>query len=105
MAIIFGFHTGLLSKSELESLDLEKIPVLKESGGKILHPFRFLSLGIMAYLGNDQAVVQVEATKSKNLTVGGRVAYALWRSVYAVKQVDVRNRVGYTSVSLSASYR
>lgn len=54
----------------------------------------------MAYLGNDQAVVQVEATKSKNLTVGGRVAYALWRSVYAVKQVDVRNRVGYTSFTV-----
>lgn len=38
-------------------------------------------------------VVQVEATKDTNITLGGGIAYALWRSVYAVKQVDVRNRV------------
>lgn len=35
----------------------------------------------------------MEATPTKNLAIGGRVAYALWRSVYAVKQVDVRNRI------------
>lgn len=38
-------------------------------------------------------VVQVEATPTTNVKIGGRVAYLLWRSVYAVKQVDVRNRV------------
>ncbi|CDF33110.1 unnamed protein product [Chondrus crispus] len=47
----------------------------------------------MAYLGNERAVVQVPATSETNIKVGGRFAYALWASVYAVKQVDVRNRV------------
>lgn len=91
---------GLLSKVETEGLDGDGADVLKlkDSGGKILHPFQFLSLGIMAYLGNDQAVIQVEATKTKNLKIGGRIAYLLWRSVYAVKQVDVRNRVCFTLV-------
>lgn len=39
------------------------------------------------------AVVQVEASPSTNVKIAGRIAYLLWRSVYAVKQVDVRNRV------------
>lgn len=39
------------------------------------------------------AVVQVQATDNRSINIGGRIAYALWRSVYAVKQVDVRNRV------------
>lgn len=37
--------------------------------------------------------MQVEAGEERTVTVGGSIAYALWRSVYAVKQVDVRNRV------------
>lgn len=42
------------------------------------------------------AVVQVEASPSTNVKIAGRIAYLLWRSVYAVKQVDVRNRVSHT---------
>lgn len=34
---------------------MDQAPVLKDSGGKAIRPFSFLSLGIMAYLGNDRA--------------------------------------------------
>lgn len=40
-----------------------------------------------------RTVVQVETGHDRNVTLGGRIAYALWRSVYAVKQVDARSRV------------
>eukprot|EP00882_Tetradesmus_deserticola_P001020 GHRQ01001105.1.p1 GENE.GHRQ01001105.1~~GHRQ01001105.1.p1 ORF type:complete len:649 (+),score=345.14 GHRQ01001105.1:241-2187(+) len=55
-------------------------------------PFEFLSLGIMAYVGNDKALTQVEAFDT-SLNVYGRLAFLLWRSVYITKQVSFRNRV------------
>ncbi|GIL69240.1 hypothetical protein Vretimale_12635 [Volvox reticuliferus] len=56
-------------------------------------PFEFLSLGIMAYVGSDQALTQVEAFDVINLKLYGSVAYLLWKSVYITKQVSFRNRV------------
>lgn len=55
-------------------------------------PFEFLSLGIMAYVGNDKAITQVEVG-SGELKFEGAFAYLLWRSVYITKQVSFRNRV------------
>lgn len=88
---------GLIAKADARKLAGPEAPELRDSGGKTVNPFRFLSLGIMAYLGNERAVVQVPATSETNIKVGGRFAYALWASVYAVKQVDVRNRVSWVS--------
>eukprot|EP00198_Chlamydomonas_reinhardtii_P012934 XP_001702271.1 mitochondrial NADH dehydrogenase [Chlamydomonas reinhardtii] len=56
-------------------------------------PFEFLSLGIMAYVGNDKALTQVEAFDVINLKLYGSVAFLLWKSVYITKQVSFRNRV------------
>ncbi|KAF8058293.1 SPAC3A11.07 [Scenedesmus sp. PABB004] len=55
-------------------------------------PFEFLSLGIMAYVGNDKALTQVEAFDG-SLDLYGSLAFLLWRSVYITKQVSFRNRV------------
>lgn len=55
-------------------------------------PFHFLSLGIMAYIGDDKAIVNMEAGKN-SVDVWGGLAYLLWRSVYITKQVSLRNRV------------
>lgn len=38
-----------------ESIDALEGPLMREREGKRINPFRFLSLGIMAYLGNDRA--------------------------------------------------
>lgn len=56
-------------------------------------PFEFLSLGIMAYVGNDKALTQVEAFDVINLKLSGSIAFLLWKSVYITKQVSFRNRV------------
>ncbi|GLC47157.1 hypothetical protein PLESTB_001387100 [Pleodorina starrii] len=56
-------------------------------------PFEFLSLGIMAYVGSDKALTQVEAFDVINLKLYGSVAFVLWKSVYITKQVSFRNRV------------
>jgi hypothetical protein len=49
-------------------------------------PFEFLSLGLMAYVGSDQAVTQVEAGKA-SFSLAGYLSFLLWRSVYITKQV------------------
>ncbi|KXZ46318.1 hypothetical protein GPECTOR_45g188 [Gonium pectorale] len=56
-------------------------------------PFEFLNLGIMAYLGSDKALTQVEAFDVLNLKLYGSFAFLLWKSVYITKQVSFRNRV------------
>lgn len=61
-------------------------------------PFEFLSLGIMAYVGNDRALTQIEAGAGADAALSviklyGRLAFLLWRSVYITKQVSLRNRV------------
>lgn len=50
-----GCNVGLLAKAEPNELNREGAPILRDSGGKEINPFRFLSLGIMAYIGNDKA--------------------------------------------------
>eukprot|EP00178_Gracilaria_changii_P021560 TRINITY_DN63_c2_g1_i3.p1 TRINITY_DN63_c2_g1~~TRINITY_DN63_c2_g1_i3.p1 ORF type:complete len:502 (-),score=111.30 TRINITY_DN63_c2_g1_i3:770-2275(-) len=51
-----AFLARLISKAEANSYENEEdIPVLRDSGGKQMKAFQFLSLGIMAYLGNDRA--------------------------------------------------
>ena len=60
-------------------------------------PFEFLSLGVLAYIGNSRALAQVEvAAQDKRLVAfnqAGIAGWLLWRSVYLTKQVAFRNRV------------
>ncbi|KAK9844058.1 hypothetical protein WJX81_003133 [Elliptochloris bilobata] len=53
-------------------------------------PFEFLSLGLLAYIGNNQALTQVDPIA---LRLSGYFAFLVWRSVYITKQVSFRNRV------------
>ncbi|KAK9915294.1 hypothetical protein WJX75_007230 [Coccomyxa subellipsoidea] len=55
-------------------------------------PFAFLSLGLMAYVGSDQAITQFEAGKA-SFSLAGYLSFLLWRSVYITKQVSTRNRI------------
>jgi NADH dehydrogenase FAD-containing subunit len=55
--------------------------------------FRFLNLGILAYVGGGEALSQVELGDVPIFSYAGSVAFILWRSVYLVKQVATRNRV------------
>eukprot|EP00183_Erythrolobus_madagascarensis_P005964 CAMPEP_0185845544 /NCGR_PEP_ID=MMETSP1354-20130828/1483_1 /TAXON_ID=708628 /ORGANISM="Erythrolobus madagascarensis, Strain CCMP3276" /LENGTH=524 /DNA_ID=CAMNT_0028545531 /DNA_START=282 /DNA_END=1856 /DNA_ORIENTATION=+ len=57
-------------------------------------PFQFLSLGILAYIGSNQAVSQVEAGNSGfRVNLAGYTSYLIWRSAYLAKQVSLRNRM------------
>jgi NADH:ubiquinone reductase (non-electrogenic) len=55
-------------------------------------PFEFLSLGLLAYVGDNDALTQLDAG-ALQLRLSGRFAALLWRSVYVTKQVSLRNRV------------
>lgn len=59
-----------------------------------LKPFRFLSLGVMTYIGDEKALVQLGGSNdAPKVAFSGFVSYLLWLSTYAVKQVATRNRV------------
>jgi hypothetical protein len=51
------------------------------------------ALGILAYIGGGEALSQVQLGDTMLLKEAGSVGFLLWRSVYLVKQVAVRNRV------------
>lgn len=54
----------------------------------------FMSLGIMAYVGDSKAAIDTQKSVGKNtLGLYGGFAFLLWRSVYITKQVSFRNRV------------
>jgi len=61
---------------------------LEEASG-----FSFLNLGLLAYLGQGQALSQVQLGDVPLFSYAGSVSFILWRSVYLVKQVATRNRV------------
>lgn len=54
--------------------------------------FTFLNLGILAYVGGGEALAQVQLGDVPIFNYAGNIAFALWRSVYLVKQVATRNR-------------
>lgn len=54
--------------------------------------FEFLSLGLLAYVGQEEALNQVTIGDVPIFNYSGKVAYALWRSVYLVKQASTRNQ-------------
>ena len=55
--------------------------------------FKFLNLGLLAYVGGGEALSQVQIGDTPIFSYAGSVAFVLWRSVYLVKQVATRNRV------------
>ena len=60
---------------------------LEESPG-----FNFLSLGLLAYVGQEEALNQVMLGNVPLFNYSGRIAFALWRSVYLAKQASSRNQ-------------
>ena len=55
--------------------------------------FHFLNLGLLAYVGDSEAVAQIQLGNTTLLDAVGGKAFLLWRSVYVVKQVSFRTRV------------
>ncbi|MFQ6612594.1 MAG: FAD-dependent oxidoreductase [Fidelibacterota bacterium] len=51
-------------------------------------PFRFRSMGMLAYIGNDQALVDTGHVKGS-----GHLAWVFWRSVYLTRLVRLRNKI------------
>ena len=54
--------------------------------------FKFLSLGLLAYVGQEEALNQVMLGDVPIFNFSGKIAFALWRSVYLTKQASSRNQ-------------
>uniref|UniRef100_A0A0G4IC18 Uncharacterized protein n=1 Tax=Chromera velia CCMP2878 TaxID=1169474 RepID=A0A0G4IC18_9ALVE len=86
--------SGLPESARKPKKDFEKFLQWVWLRGKMTaDPFDFLNLGMLAYLGQEQAVAQVEAKDLEVTRAQGKAGFFLWRSVYLVKQVSTRNRV------------
>lgn len=89
-------NSGSLSVADrLFSTMTSSVDTIDDPSDRLVYlkkPFQFLSLGIMASVGNEKAVAQVEAFDN-TLSVWGSPAFLLWKSVYITKQVSFRNRV------------
>ena len=73
-------------------------PLLRLGGGsgdadavEAAAPFEFLSLGLLAYVGDNDALTQVDAG-ALHLRYSGSFAALLWRSVYVTKQARLASR-------------
>ena len=73
------------------ALLMDSVAALAMNNDKYLAPFQFLDLGILAFTGGLSALAQVQMDE-KRLTAKGHVGFGLWRSVYFMKQVSMRNR-------------
>ena len=69
------------------------LTALRAGGIQSALPFTFLNLGQLAYIGQDNAVAQVDFGESELMRISGSQAYFLWKSVYLVKQVSTRTRI------------
>jgi NADH dehydrogenase FAD-containing subunit len=65
----------------------------RKKGDLYAKPFSFLNLGLLAYIGDEKAVAQMQLGDfSSILFASGTEAFLIWRSVYLVKQVSARTR-------------
>lgn len=88
-----GYQLAVPAGPRLSESKLKSSFWLKALGAEQADPFRFLNLGLLAYVGADQAVAQVQLGESTLALASGEAAFLLWRSVYLVKQVSTRTRL------------
>lgn len=80
------------------------VQVLNNGNSDTVPPFSYQNRGIMAYLGNWNAIVELKdptpssssvtlSGKPATIKQSGRVAWFLWRSAYMTKSVSWRNRI------------
>jgi len=81
-------YDNTMQKSEFEALQASS-----NFKFRFAKPFEFLSLGILAYIGGNEAIAGVEAGDVKLGNMSGFLAYLLYQSVYLTKQVSTRNRL------------
>jgi len=72
-----------------------QLSAVNEKTAGLAPPFNFLNLGILAYVGRSEALVQIAVGGGDNKKVkgAGQAGFALWRSVYLSKQYSLRNRI------------
>jgi len=64
------------------------IELRREARGACPRPFRFRPFGMLAYIGEHEALADLPRVKG-----GGRVTWLFWRSVYLTKLVSLANKV------------
>jgi len=87
-----GYDLTAESPTSREAVGGDASTWLRLRGAVEARPFRFLNLGLLAYLGGGEAISQVQIGESRLLSEAGSTGFLLWRSVYVVKQVSPRTR-------------
>jgi NADH dehydrogenase FAD-containing subunit len=100
-----AFVARLLNRGYNMQLTPPKLPELSESeafsllrvwlisrGLEEAPGFNFLNLGLLAYVGQEEALNQVMLGDVPLFNYYGKIAFALWRTVYLAKQASSRNQ-------------
>jgi NADH dehydrogenase FAD-containing subunit len=80
-----------LETSSIDKFSLLRIWLLAR-GLETSPEFFFLNLGLLAYVGGGEALNQVTVGDVPIFNYSGKIAFALWRSVYLAKQAATRNQ-------------
>ncbi|MBX7223589.1 MAG: FAD-dependent oxidoreductase [Blastocatellia bacterium] len=58
--------------------------------GRQYKPFKFINLGMLAYVGESQALAELPAV---NVKQGGMTTFLFWRSAYLTRLVSLKNKI------------
>jgi len=56
--------------------------------GRVVKPFRYRGLGMLAYIGSNEAVADLRAIKGR-----GFATFLFWRSAYLTRLVSIKNKI------------
>ncbi|KAA8496574.1 External alternative NAD(P)H-ubiquinone oxidoreductase B1, mitochondrial [Porphyridium purpureum] len=72
---------------------LNSIDPNAEDPHQFFSPFQYKHMGSLAYIGSDEAIIDLTGTKLFNLALGGRNAFYLWRSFYFTEMFTMRTKM------------
>uniref|UniRef100_A0A7S0T596 NADH:ubiquinone reductase (non-electrogenic) n=1 Tax=Erythrolobus madagascarensis TaxID=708628 RepID=A0A7S0T596_9RHOD len=72
---------------------LNAIEADKDNAKETFKPFRYRHMGSLAYIGSDEAIIDLTGTSLFNIALGGRNAFFLWRSFYFTECFTARTKL------------
>ena len=80
-------------RNKLESTIADSVASFAMNNDDFLAPFQYLDLGILAYIGGNEALAQLKLLPNVTTGITGRLGFGIWQSVYMAKQLSLRNQL------------
>jgi NADH dehydrogenase FAD-containing subunit len=80
-------------RNKMESTVSESIASFAMNNDDFVAPFQYLDLGILAYIGGNEALAQLKLHPNVTTGITGRLGFGIWQSVYMAKQLSWKNQL------------